>query len=109
MTFKATNVQTPEQLFVLAQAIHDFLRTEANDEIESCIKRGHELAAYMANTGKMLADAKYHRDHEMRNSALFSLKDSKRCGLPASTLNELIKADCKEINYLVNWIEQLDK
>lgn len=109
MTFKATNIQTLEHLFILSQAIHDFLKMEVSDEIEGCIKRGHELTAYMANTGKMLADAKYHRDQEIRNSALLSLKDSKRCGLPASTLNELIKADCKEINYLVNWIEQLDK
>jgi len=109
MTFKASNIQTPEQLFVLAQAIYDFLKIDVSDEIEGSVRRGHELTAYMANTGKMLADAKYWKDQEMRNSVLFSLKDSKRCGLPASTLNELIKADCKEINYLVVWIEQLDK
>src|SRR5690349_10847544 len=109
MTFKATNIQTPEQLFILSQAIHDFLKMDVSDEIEGCIKRGHELTAYMANTGKMLADAKWHRDQQIKNSSLYHLKDSKLVQLPASSLNELIKAECKEINYLVNWIEQLDK
>lgn len=109
MTFKATNIQTPEQLFPLAQAIYEFIKVPPNDDIESCVQRGHELTAYMANTGKMYADAKYWKDQEMKNSVLTALKDAKKCNLSATALNELIKAECKDINYLCNWIEQLDK
>lgn len=108
--FQAKNIQTPEEIFPLAQAIYDYLKEQIqSDEIEVCVQRGHELAAYMANTGKMLADAKYWKDKATRESVLFQLKDSKRSSLPASVLNELIKSETRELNYLVNWTEQLDK
>lgn len=100
------NVQTPEQLYQLAESIHEFLTAKvAPDDINVIEERGHELAAYMANTGKMLSDARYWKDQALSNSILKRL-DVK---LPASTLNELVKAECKNENYLVNWIEQLDK
>jgi hypothetical protein len=101
-----THVQSPEELFALSTAIHDFLKMKVtSDDINTVEERGHELTAYMANTGKMLADARYHRDEAVKNSILKQL-DVK---LPASTLNELVKATCKNENYLCNWIEQLDK
>lgn len=108
--FQPKNLLSPEEIFPTAQAIYDFLKEEVHaDDIEVCVKRGHELAAYMANTGKMLADAKYWKDKAVRDSVLFQLKDTKRSNLPASVLNELIKAETKDLNYLVNWVEQLDK
>jgi hypothetical protein len=74
------NLQTPEELHSLAGPIYEFLKQEVNaDDIEVCITRGPQL------------------------------KDSKRSNLPASTLNELVKAETRDFNYLVNWIEQLDK
>jgi len=57
----------------------------------------------------MLADAKYWKDKAMKESVLTQLKDAKRSSLPASVMNELIKAECRDLNYLVNWIEQQDK
>lgn len=108
--FTPKNIQEPEALFSLAEKIYAYLKQEVHtDDIEVAVKRGHELGAYMANTGKMLADARYHKDKATRESVLFQLKDAKRSGLPASVLNELIKAETKDLNYLVNWIEQLDK
>lgn len=101
-----TNIQTPAELFSLAECIHTFLKEKANlDDINTIEDRGHELTAYMANTGKMLSDARYHKDEALKNSILKQLNVK----LPASTLNELVKAECKNENYLVNWIEQLDK
>lgn len=104
------NIQSPDQLFSLAEKIHNFLREEVHtDDIECGVKRGHILASYMASTGKALADARYWKDKAVRESILFQMRDSKAMNLPASTLNELIKADNKDLNYLVNFIEQLDK
>lgn len=108
--FQTKNLIEPNDLYVQAQAIFDFLKEEVPaDNIEVCLQRGHELGAYMANTGKMLADARYWKDKAVRESVLFQLKDAKRGSLPASVLNELIKSETKDLNYLVNWIEQLDK
>jgi hypothetical protein len=104
------NLQEPERIFSLAEEIHAFLKQEVHtDDIEVAIKRGHELAAYMANTGKMLADARYWKDKAVRESVLTQMKDFKKATLPASVLNELIKAETKDQNYLVTWVEQIDK
>lgn len=104
------NIQTPDQLFSLAEKIHEFLKQEVStDDIEVAVTRGHELAAYMANTGKCLADAKYHKDAAVSNSVLNRLRDTKAMNLPASVLNELIKSETKDHNYLVNWFDRLDK
>lgn len=104
------NIQSTEQLFVLAEKVHEFLKREVHtDDIECAVQRGHELAAYMANTGKMLADSKYHRDKAYSDSTLTKLKERQLTGLSATTMNKLIDADCKDFNYLVNLIEQLDK
>jgi hypothetical protein len=90
------NIQTPEQLFSLSEAIHEYLKEKVTtDDMNVIVERGHELAAYMANTGKMLSDARFHRDEAMRSSIIKQLK----VDLPASTLNELVKAECKNENY----------
>lgn len=100
------NIQTPEELYPLCEAIHTFLKQRMEmDNITLIIERGHDMAAYMANTGKMLSDAKYWKDEAMKNSILKQVGSK----FPASILNELIKSECKDINYLVNHIEQLDK
>lgn len=108
MTIK--NIQSSEQLFSLAEKIHEFLKMEVHtDDIEVAVSRGHELAAYMANTGKALADARYWKDKAVKDSILYQMRDSKVMNLPASVLNELIKADSKDFNYLVTWFERLDR
>lgn len=104
------NIQSPEKLFAFAEIVQSFLVQEVHtDDIECAIKRGHELAAYMAGTGKALADAKYWRDKAYSDSTLTKLKERQLTGLSATAMNKLIDADCKEFNYLVNFIEQLDK
>lgn len=81
----------------------------STDDCDALANRLAHIQSIMASTGKMLADAKYWRDKEMKNSVLSQLKDVKRSGIPASIMNELIKAECRDYNYLVNWIEQQDK
>lgn len=104
------NVQTEEQLSALAEKINTFLSLEVHtDDIEVAVERGHELAAYMANTGKALADAKYLKDRAVSNCIIHKMKDSKAINLPASVLNELIKSETRDASYLVNWIERLDR
>lgn len=104
------NIQNTEQLFSLAEKIHEFLKMEVHtDDIEVAVSRGHQLTAFMANTGKMLADARYWKDKAVKDSILYQIRDSKAMSLPASVLNELIKADTKDFNYLVNMIERLDR
>lgn len=110
MSFQAKNIIEPDKLFEMATEFQPIIGAEiTTDDIEALINRATHIASIMATTGKMLADAKYWRDKALKDSVLTQLKDAKRSSLPASVMNELIKAECREFNYLVNWIEQEDK
>lgn len=110
MSFQAKNIIDPEKLFQMATEFQPIVAAEVTtDDIESLMNRATHIATIMATTGKMLADAKYWRDKAVKDSVLTQLKDAKRSSLPPSVMNELIKAEAKEYNYLVNWIEQQDK
>jgi hypothetical protein len=110
MTFQAKNIIDPEKLFQMATEFQPIVGLQiSTDDTEALSNRSTHIASIMATTGKMLADAKYWRDKAVKDSVLTQLKDAKRSSLPASVMNELIKAETKDYNYLVNWIENLDK
>lgn len=110
MTFQAKNIIDPERLFQMATEFYPVIAMQiSTDDTQALSERANHIASIMATTGKMLADAKYWRDKAVKDSVLTQLKDAKRSSLPASVMNELIKAECKDYNYLVNWIEQEDK
>lgn len=66
-----------------------------------------EAVQINARTGKMLADAKWYQDDAIKNNIAKDLATF--ITLPALTLNKFVAAYCKEQNYLVNWIERLNK
>ena len=110
MTFQAKNIIDPDKLFQMATEFQPIVGLQmSTDDTEALSNRAAHLASIMSTTGKMLADAKYWREKAVKESVLTQLKDAKRSSLPASVMNELIKAEAKEYNYLVNWIEQMDK
>lgn len=110
MSFQAKNIIDPEKLFQMAVEFQPIIGLQVStDDTEALSNRATHIASIMATTGKMLADAKYWREKAVKDSVLTQLKDAKRSSLPASVMNELIKAEAKDYNYLVNWIEQQDK
>lgn len=106
-----TNIANPEQLFKEAKEIQAFVDAYFNaDESAACASRGSDLEVYMARSGKMLADAKYWLDEQMSNAITETLKESlKSKGWSVSTINKKVDALCKNENYLVNWIERLNR
>jgi hypothetical protein len=88
-----------------AEIIQEFLQEIVSEDINEIEQRGHETSAYIARTGKLLADAKYYRDQAIKDSILNRMNN----GLPASTLNKLIESDCEEENYMVNWLDRLNR
>jgi hypothetical protein len=110
-TMILTNIATAEKLFKEAEGIQAFVDSYFNsDEPSACALRGSDLEVYMARTGKMLADAKYWLHEQMNSAITESLKESlKTKGWSATTINKKIEALCKNENYLVNWIERLNR
>lgn len=104
------NITPPEELLKMANEFHAILAIKMEtDDPDAYVMRGNELVSVMATTGKMLADAKYHRDKAISESVLSALKNTLNEKLPSSTINEFIKSECKDLNYLVNFIEQVNK
>ncbi|MCM1031604.1 MAG: hypothetical protein NC410_09230 [Oscillibacter sp.] len=96
-----------EELEREAEEINEYLSIVPPEEPNLAIERGGELAAYIARTGKMLADAKFYQDQAIAQSIVYNL--AKQAGCPASVLKQLVESSCKRENLLVNTIERLNR
>ena len=90
--------------------IDAFLNITSSDEMNEVVERGNDLAVYISRTGKMLADSKYWKDQKLKSSVFKTLQETaKMAGLSVTTINKLIDANCETENYMVNWIERLNR
>ena len=89
------------------EAIQQFLEISISEDMNEVEQRGNELTVYMARSGKLLADAKYHRDEKLNSAIVEELK--KILQLAPSTANKYIDALTKEENYLVSWSERVNR
>lgn len=103
-------ITTLLDLFTEAKQIGDCLEIYCSDDINEVVDRGNSLAVYISRSGKMLADAKWHKDQKLKSSVFQTLHDTaKMAGLSVTTINKMIEANCEQENYLVNWIERLNR
>ena len=104
-------ISTLDELNEEATQIQSDLDVTQSEDANEAQERGNMLAAYISRTGKMLADAKYHLNAKKKSDIMETLVDvTKRTPNASSTVvNELIKSLCKEEQYLVDWIERLNK
>jgi len=106
--FQLKDITAPAKLAEMAAEMHQIVSIKmVSDDPAVYEERANLLASLMATSGKALADAKYWKNIAMKESILNRLKDVTK--IPASTLNELVKADTHDISYLVDFIEQIDK
>ena len=89
------------------EAIQQVLEISISEDMNEVEQRGNELTVYMARSGKLLADAKYHRDEKLNSAIVEELK--KILQLAPSTANKYIDALTKEENYLVSWSERVNR
>jgi len=109
-TYRMTELITPfEDLLNEAQIIQETLEAPIPSDIESVVMLGHELIAYIARTGKMRSDAKYYLNKAVKSSIMAQVKELGKTIMPASTLNELVKASCENESYLFDWCDRLNR
>ncbi len=107
--FQATNIMTPDDLNKYMGEIQSFLEAEFNaDNPAACVSRAEELAGYMAVTGKMIADSKYHYNQLLGSTILQALKLQSANEMSASTLNNYIKSMCRDYQYLCDVCDRLN-
>lgn len=79
------------------------------DDPESCIERMTELEYIMSASGKLLADAKYIQDEQQSDLQSIVNELSLSMKLTPTIMNNYVKARTKDINYIVNWAERINR
>ena len=67
------NITSIENIAKELPAIDAFLNITMSEEVEEAVVRGNDLAVYIARTGKLLADAKYHLNEKKKSEVCWGL------------------------------------
>ncbi|MCF8299359.1 MAG: hypothetical protein K9J13_17555 [Saprospiraceae bacterium] len=74
---------------------------------DDIVEIGNQIAVYLARTGTMQADAKYHLNEKLKSDILVSLiEQMKGTYLSASAQKEFIRSACTYETWLVDMIER---
>lgn len=104
------NITPPAQIADELTEIDGFLNITSSEQIEEVVQRGNDLAVYIARSGKLLADAKYHLNEKMKHDVFETLRNTgKGTGATATAINAIVKSLCKEEQYLVDWCERVNR
>ena len=104
------NITPVENIVTELSSIDAFLNITMSEQIEEAILRGNDLAVYIARTGKLLADAKYHLNAKKKTEVFDTLRDTAaRAGTTSKAVNAIIDSLCKDEQYLVDWCERLNR
>ena len=57
-------------------AIDSYLNITMSEEVQEAVLRGNDLAVYIARTGKLLADAKYHLNGKKKSEVFDTLRET---------------------------------
>lgn len=104
------NITPKNQILTELNEIDGFLNITMSENPEEAVVRGNDLAAYVARTGKMLADAKYHLNEAKNSEVMETLREAaKNAKATAKAVNALIDSLCREEQYLVDWCERANR
>lgn len=102
-------ITPPQQIADELQGIDEFLNITQSEEMEEAVLRGNQLNSYMARSGKLLADAKFHLNNAMKSEIMEVLRqNAKMNNVSHTATNALIKSLCKDEQYLVDWADRVN-
>lgn len=100
------NITSKENIQKELEEIQNFLEITLSEDINEAVLRGNDLAVYMARSGKLLADAKIHKDEKLNSEVISRIKDL--VSLHASSANKFIDTLTKDENHLVTWADRVN-
>jgi hypothetical protein len=101
------NITSPEELQDYLSEIQSYIeKPYIADDINNIIERSGKLEGYMALSGKLLADAKWHYSNTFETGFIQAMKTTSKH--QASTTNLYLKALCKDYQYLVDWADRIN-
>ena len=86
--------------------IQGFLEVTMSEDANEAVLRGNDLAVYMARTGKLVADSKYHRDQKLRSEMIKEYQ--KLLDFPASVAVKYTDTLVEKETYLMTWATRLN-
>ncbi len=86
--------------------IQSFLEETMSEDANEAVLRGNDLAVYMARTGKLVADSKYHRDQKLRSEMIKEYQ--KLLEFPASVAVKYTETLVEYETYLMTWATRLN-
>lgn len=104
------NITPKDRIFNELTDIDGFLNITMSENPEEALQRGNDLTAYIARTGKLLADAKYHLNESKNSEVMETLRETaKNAKATAKAVNALVDSICREEQYLVDWCERANR
>ena len=100
-------ITSMSQITVELQDIQNFIEVTMSEDPNEAVLRGNDLSVYMARTGKLLADAKYHRDKKLRSEIVSQIKEMVK--LPPSVATKFTDTLVERESYLMNWAERSNR
>lgn len=97
-----------DKLIKECEEIQSFLEITMTDQPADVVNRGCDLAAYLARTAKMLADAKKLYNGRKKDEILEAIAYISDAKLSAKVQNAIVDSICQEEKYLVDWIDRLN-
>lgn len=108
--YTPSNITNPDSIHKELEDIQAFLEAEyAADVPEQVQSRFDSLAAYMARSGKLKADAEFHYNTLLESSIMETIKKGYEEKLPASTLNKFIESLAKNYKYVFTWADRVNR
>lgn len=86
--------------------IQSYLEITMSEDANEAVVRGNDLAVYMARTGKLIADAKIHREVKLRSEMILEYK--KLLEFPASVAVKYTDTLVENETYLLTWATRLN-
>ncbi|MDR2207133.1 MAG: hypothetical protein LBE36_13375 [Flavobacteriaceae bacterium] len=100
-------IATPEEITAELLKMQEFLEVEISEETAEAVYRGNMLEVFIARSGKLLADAKYHFNKAKQNKLIANVKEVLK--FTPSVANEFAKSLTADEERLFLWAEQINK
>lgn len=108
--YKPYDLIEPDLIHKELQEIQTFLEEPYSADLpEQVQSRFDSLAAYMARSGKIKADAEWHYNELVESSVFDALKKGLEEQLSASTLNKFIEAAARNYKFLLTWADRVNR
>lgn len=99
-------ITPPAAIITELTTIQSFLEITMSEDANEAVVRGNDLAVYMARTGKLIADAKIHREQKLRSEMIQEYK--KLIEFPASVAVKYTDTLVENETYLLTWSTRLN-